>query len=103
VALPELHVPDGTIQAEVDTGIIPQFILREVWLLKRKGIDLEDIVERLRPRTLPFGYTYSTAQAQRLTHLCESICSRWGDGRLRGRGPQVLYEYSPCTIEGQYS
>ena len=58
MALPEL--PDGTIQAEVDTGIIPQSILQEVWLLKRKGIDLEDIVERLQPRTLPFGYTYHT-------------------------------------------
>ena len=40
---------------------------------------------------------YSTTQAQRLTR------SWRGDGRLRGRGPRVLYEYSPCTIEGQYS
>ena len=51
-------LPDGTIQAELDTGCIPQSVLQEIWLLRRQEIDFKDIVERLRPRTVPTGYTY---------------------------------------------
>jgi len=53
-----VELSDGTIQAELDTGCIPQSVLREIWSMRRQGISFEDIVERLRPRTVPSGYTY---------------------------------------------
>lgn len=47
---------DGCISAECPDPAISQTILKEVWEWKRSGVNTDDIVDRLRTRTVPSGY-----------------------------------------------
>ena len=51
---------DGTIVPETNDTVVPQCILKEILMLKEQGISMRDIVQRLRPRTVPAGYVYHT-------------------------------------------
>ena len=48
---------DGVLVAEEPNPAVPQEVLKEVWQLKQE-VSLEDIVSRLRARTVPSGYSF---------------------------------------------
>jgi len=50
--------PDGTITTESGSDIIPPHVLRDICSWRMQGISMKDIVDRLRPRTVPSGYTF---------------------------------------------
>lgn len=49
---------DGITVAEVPNVAIHEGILLEIAEWKDQGIEWSDIIRRLRPRTVPTGYTY---------------------------------------------
>lgn len=57
-----LHVggKDGIIEAEVINRAVPTSILKEILMWKGEGCTIEDVVTRLRIRTVPSGYGYHT-------------------------------------------
>ena len=54
---------DGTITAELSNAAVPQHVLREIFIWKQQEISMKDIVARLRPRTVPPGYSFHTWKA----------------------------------------
>ncbi len=54
---------DGTIVAEKYNPAVPSHILTEVWIWQSQGATFEDVVDRLRPRTVPPGYLYNSWKA----------------------------------------
>ena len=67
------QLPDGTIQVQANSSIVPQCILKNIWMWMRQGIDWKDIVERLRPRTVPPGYVYHTWTPGMYRTVCTSL------------------------------
>ena len=59
----------GVVSAEQQESPLPVDILEEVMELKMKGVSLEDIISRLRPRTVPNGYPFHTWKQGRI-HQC---------------------------------
>ena len=57
-----LGLADGKIVAELSNPAVEEDLLKEIWLMKVIGIPWEDIIQRLRTRTVPAGYTYCTWQ-----------------------------------------
>lgn len=59
--LPRLSTrrPDGTIVLKRDNPVVPSAVLNDVYLWMSQGATFEDVVDRLRPRTVSRGYTYS--------------------------------------------
>ena len=57
-----LHVggKDGIIEAEVINRAVPTSVLKEILMWKEEGCTIEDVVTRLRNRTVPSGYGYHT-------------------------------------------
>ena len=57
-----LHVggKDGIIEAEVVNRAVPTSVLKEILTWKGEGCTIEDVVTRLRNRTVPNGYGYHT-------------------------------------------
>ena len=53
-----VHVvlPDGNIGAEHHNPAVPSDVLKEIWEWKQQGATLEDVIDRLRSRTVPPGY-----------------------------------------------
>ena len=51
---------DGTISAERKNPAVPITLVSEILSWKEQGASMEDIVDRLRPRTVPPGYPYTT-------------------------------------------
>ena len=47
---------DGTITAETPSPSVPERLLKEIWQLRQSGLCYEDIIDRLRSRTVPQGY-----------------------------------------------
>jgi len=54
------RLPDGTVVAELVNEAVPQSVLHEIWNWREQEISKEDIFHRLRPRTVPPGYTFHT-------------------------------------------
>ena len=61
-----LELADCNIVAELSNPAIKEDLLKEIWLMKVNGILWEDIIQRLRTRTVPAGYAY---------------CSLWQKGK----------------------
>jgi hypothetical protein len=57
-----LHVggKDGIIEAEVVNRAVPTSVLKEILTWKEEGCTVEDVITRLRIRTVPTGYGYHT-------------------------------------------
>ena len=57
-----LHVggKDGIIEAEVVNRAVPTSVLKEILSWKEEGCTVEDVIFRLRVRTVPSGYDYHT-------------------------------------------
>lgn len=55
-----LAFPDGTIHAKRDSPAVSVMLLNEIWNWKQMGASTEDVISRLRPRTVPSGYSYNT-------------------------------------------
>lgn len=53
-------LPNGTVTTKSDDHIVPQSVLRDISRWKTEGISMSDIVDRLRPRTVPSGYKFHT-------------------------------------------
>ena len=51
---------DGTITAEVSNPAVTQSLLKELLYWKTEHCTDRDIIGRLRPRTVPTGYEYTT-------------------------------------------
>lgn len=49
---------DGTVVAECANPAVSNTLLQEIARWKKQGICMEDIVDRLRPRTVPAGYSF---------------------------------------------
>lgn len=49
---------DRTYSAENSESPLPCDILQEVFQWKKSGLSIEDIISRLRPRTVPAGYSF---------------------------------------------
>lgn len=52
-----LGTSTGDVVGEEDNCVVPREVLCEVLLLKKNGVTMEDIVSRLRCRTVPSGYS----------------------------------------------
>ena len=50
---------DGTIVAEIPNPAVPKKLLEELWHWKQNGVSIEDSIDRIRPRTVPTGYSFS--------------------------------------------
>ena len=70
------QLPDGSIQAKDANSIVPESVLHLIWLLRKQGISFQDIVQRLRPRTVPSGYAYHNWIPGKLIHavcICRKV------------------------------
>ena len=56
LSLTFLGTSTGDVVGEEHNCVVPREVLCEVLLLKRNGMTMEDIVSRLRCRTVPSGY-----------------------------------------------
>ena len=56
LSLSLLVLPDGSVVAEQSNPAVPQSLLREIQQLSAQGETVEEIVDLLRPRTVPPGY-----------------------------------------------
>ena len=72
---------DSTIIPELANPAVPQLILSVVHNWREHGATMEDIVDRLRPRTVSHGYVFHTWRAGKryiispscnLTFICDS-------------------------------
>jgi len=54
------RLTDGTVVAELANEAVPQSVLHDIWNWREQGISKEDILHRLRTRTVPPGYTFHT-------------------------------------------
>lgn len=61
---------DGVVIAEVPNPAVSADILKDVLLWKVAGATFDDIIVRLRQRTVPSGYTYHT----RVQGTCTCTC-----------------------------
>lgn len=52
-------MPGGTIVAQKHNPAVPADVLRNIYDWMEQGATFEDVIDRLRPRTVPSGYTYS--------------------------------------------
>ena len=50
---------DSTIVAAHSNPAVPSSVLEEVYDWRQHGISMEDVVDRLRPRTVPTGYVFT--------------------------------------------
>ena len=50
-------LPDGTVTMEHPSPAIPVAVLKEIMEWKAQGATNADVVDRLRPRTVPPGYS----------------------------------------------
>ena len=49
------------ITTEGGDVVVPTDVLKEVWILRTSAcLGMKDIVDRLRIKTVPYGYTYSS-------------------------------------------
>ena len=57
-----LHVglPNGDITAEIPSDAVSKSLLLEIEEWMKEGAKYDDIICRLRPKTVPPGYPYST-------------------------------------------
>ena len=54
-------LPDGSVIAEDPSPAVPVSLLEEIWRWKEEGATYRDCLSsRLRCRTVPPGYTYTT-------------------------------------------
>ena len=51
---------DGAITAEVDNPAVTLSLLKEILYWKAEHCTDTDVIARLRPRTVPTGYQYTT-------------------------------------------
>lgn len=51
---------DGSIGSKHPNPAVPLSLLTEILEWREGGISMDDIVDRLRPRTVPSGYPYCT-------------------------------------------
>lgn len=54
-----LGKPDGTIVAEKPNPAISSDVLKEIYTWMSQGASFIDVVNRLQPRAVPPGYTYT--------------------------------------------
>ena len=54
--VPSTALPDGTVVAEHQSAAVPTSLLREILEWRSQGATMEDVVNRLRFRTVPPGY-----------------------------------------------
>lgn len=57
---PKEQLPDGTIQVQANFSVVPQCVLQNILVWMRQGLNWKDIIQRLRPKTVPSGYVYHT-------------------------------------------
>lgn len=52
--------PNGDVCAEKPNPAVSNTILKEIYQLRECNISMDNIIDRLRTRTVPSGYTYHT-------------------------------------------
>jgi len=55
--------PEGKLVAEVANPAVSESLLEEIWYLRSCDMSWKDIIQRLRVRTVPSGYTFCTWHA----------------------------------------
>jgi len=65
---------DGTIIPELVNPAVPQHIISEIHTWTRCGATMQDVVDRLRPRTVPPGYVFHTWKAGKFPSFIIIIC-----------------------------
>ena len=53
---------DGVLKANKESNIVPQHMLLEIILWRAEGAGDEDVIARLKQRTVPNGYAIHTWQ-----------------------------------------
>ena len=53
-----LEKSDGTIVAKESDSVVPEDVLKEIWRWKTDGLTDDDVISRLRCRTVPSGYSF---------------------------------------------
>lgn len=56
------RVDNGHLKARKENCAVPQHLLLEILMWKYEGANDEDVIVRLRERTVPSGYKYHTWQ-----------------------------------------
>ena len=54
-----LEKSDGTVVAKESNPIVPDDLLKEIWKWKTDSLTDDDVISRLRCRTVPSGYAFS--------------------------------------------
>ena len=65
---------DGTVTAVIPCQSVPNDLLEKILTLQEKGIVFADIIDRVRPHTVPSGYPYH----------------RWNPGKLAVTNTSLL-------------
>lgn len=48
----------GQVMARKSTPFVKKEVITEIHMLQGQGLDMKDILNRLRPQTVPAGYCY---------------------------------------------
>ena len=59
---------DGVVIAEVPNPAVSYETLKQIHSWKVEGLSLDAIIDRLRPCTVPYGYTYCTRIKSKYLH-----------------------------------
>ena len=59
---------------QANFSIVPQCVLQNILVWMRQGLNWKDIIQRLRPKTVPSGYVYHTWSPGVCARVCVCVC-----------------------------
>ena len=80
-----VEIVNGHLIAQSPNPAVPYSLLAEIWKWMSEKTSLEDVVVRLRPRTVPNGYKYHT----------------WKEGTIANNRKPLVYYYRICITTGK--
>ena len=69
-----VEMVNGHLVAQSPNPAVPYSLLAEIWKWMNEKASLEDVVVRLRPRTVPNGYKYHTWKEGTIANLENHWC-----------------------------
>ena len=61
---------------QANFSVVPQCVLQNILVWMRQGLNWKDIIQRLRPKTVPSGYVYHTWSPGVCVCVCVCVCVR---------------------------
>lgn len=101
--------PDGSLVAECDNPAVPISYLHDIWMWMGEGATMEEVIDRLRPCTVPPGYTCNTwspgwsycLQVLTQSYSCSSLAGKDENtvDKLRSILAQLDFTYQICQLD----